>query len=451
MAVTSGRVVTATLKHSYFYVDWQIKEQSTSGNHTIITWQAGLNCGTSGSGWDSWGSNAVKIYGITADEQRLELDSDSHTTLTYSNISGAGDHQLASGTAQIDHDTDGEKTFRIGISGWLYSYGDTDGSEYFELEAIPRYATSVQSLKSKTSSSITMNWSSDSTIDYIWHSKNNGSSWTGINVTDGKSGSYTISGLSAGTTYKIKTRVRRKDSQLTTDSSALSVTTYKKTVPIISLSSKTVNSITVSSSCNVTVSSTKYRIKKSGGSYGSYQTSATFTGLTPNTSYVIEVYKMGKDSGETGTATLSVTTYDIARLTSYPNFNLGDDVTIKFSNPSGAPIQVGLYSTNGLTDYAVYRTVTGSSYTFKFTDEELDKIYKALENNNSLVLRFYINTNNNAYRDGQNITITLTGNQKTVHIGKEDGIKRGKVFIARSGIKRGVLWRGVNGTARRCI
>ena len=330
-------------------------------------------------------------------------------------------------------------------------HGDFSLSGELKLTDIPRYATSVQSLKSKTSSSITMNWSSDNTIDYILYSTNNGSSWTGINVTDGKSGSYTISGLSANTTYKIKTRVRRKDSQVTTDSSALSVTTYKKTTPTISLSSKTVDSITVSSSCNVTVSSTKYRIKKSGGSYGSYQTSATFAGLTPNTSYVIEVYKVGTDSGESGTATLSVTTYDIARLTSYPDFNLGDDVTIKYSNPSGSPIQVGLYSTNGLTDYAVYRTVTGSSYTFKFTDEELDKIYKALENNNSLVLRFYINTNNNAYRDGQNITITLTGNQKTAHIGKEDGIKRGKIFIARNGIKRGVLWRGVNGTARRCI
>lgn len=71
-----------------------------------------------------------------------------------------------------------------------------------------------------------MKWSSDSVIDYIWYSTNNGSSWTGINVADGTSGTYTISGLSANSTYQIKTRVRRKDSQKTTDSSALSVTTY---------------------------------------------------------------------------------------------------------------------------------------------------------------------------------------------------------------------------------
>ena len=71
-----------------------------------------------------------------------------------------------------------------------------------------------------------MNWSSDSTVDYLWYSKDNGSNWTGVDVTDGKSGTYTISSLSANTSYTIKTRVRRKDSQLTTDSASLVVTTY---------------------------------------------------------------------------------------------------------------------------------------------------------------------------------------------------------------------------------
>lgn len=94
------------------------------------------------------------------------------------------------------------------------------------LTTIPRYSSVNQSLKSKTETSITMNWSSDNTVDYIWYSTNNGSSWTGLDVTDGKSGSYTISGLSAETYYEIKTRVRRKDSQLTSDSSAYGVTTY---------------------------------------------------------------------------------------------------------------------------------------------------------------------------------------------------------------------------------
>ena len=95
-----------------------------------------------------------------------------------------------------------------------------------KLTDIPRYATAVQSLASKTETTIKINWSSNATIDYLWYSINNGSSWAGINVTDGSSGSYTISNLSPNTAYQVKTRLRRKDSQLTTDSSALSVTTY---------------------------------------------------------------------------------------------------------------------------------------------------------------------------------------------------------------------------------
>ena len=94
------------------------------------------------------------------------------------------------------------------------------------LDTIPRYATAEQSLQSKTETTAVMKWTSDSVVDYIWYSIDNGSTWSGINVADGKSGTYTISGLSANTNYKIKTKVRRKDSQLTTISSALSVTTY---------------------------------------------------------------------------------------------------------------------------------------------------------------------------------------------------------------------------------
>ena len=71
-----------------------------------------------------------------------------------------------------------------------------------------------------------MNWSSDSTIDYLWYSKDGGDIWTGVDVADGKNGTYTISGLTANKAYDIKTRLRRKDSQLYKDSGTLAVTTY---------------------------------------------------------------------------------------------------------------------------------------------------------------------------------------------------------------------------------
>lgn len=131
----------------------------------------------------------------------------------------------------VGHNNDGSGS--AWISGYVNAPSGTSlagasasGSATVTLDKIARYGTSNQSLKSKTETSITMNWSSNSTVDYIWYSSNNGSSWTGVDVADGTSGTYTISGLSANTTYNIKTRCRRKDSQLSTDSTSLSVTTY---------------------------------------------------------------------------------------------------------------------------------------------------------------------------------------------------------------------------------
>jgi hypothetical protein len=155
------------------------------------------------------------------------------TKYTFSgSIGGSGDKTLISKTQTVTHNSDGSKTINISAEIALnitwsgVSLGTISNSGTMTLTKIPRYATVSQSLSAKTETTATIKWTSDATVDYIWWSSNNGSSWTGINVTDGTSGSYTISGLSANTAYNIKTRVRRKDSQLTTDSSALSVTTY---------------------------------------------------------------------------------------------------------------------------------------------------------------------------------------------------------------------------------
>lgn len=129
----------------------------------------------------------------------------------------------------IEHDSDGTKSV-----SWSWScetltsvLGTINDSGTKSLTTISRYATANQSLSSKTLNSIIMNWSSDSTIDYIWYSKDNGSTWTAVGAVEATSGSYTISNLTPSTSYSIVTRVRRKNSQLTTDSTALSVTTYQ--------------------------------------------------------------------------------------------------------------------------------------------------------------------------------------------------------------------------------
>ena len=147
------------------------------------------------------------------------------------NFSGSYTIEASRKSFTVNHNaTTGAATATVywkwGVSS---SWGHTQnpsGSFSITLPTIPRYANPTQSFASKTETSITMNWSADATVDYIWYSSDNGTNWTGIDVADGTSGSYTISGLTANTSYNIKTKVRRKDSQLSKETDATSITTY---------------------------------------------------------------------------------------------------------------------------------------------------------------------------------------------------------------------------------
>lgn len=132
-----------------------------------------------------------------------------------------------SGTLTVNHANDGEKSIAVSFSTAIAVATVSTYSDTWELDAIPRYATVTQSVKSKDEESITINWVSDSIIDYLWYSVDDGDSWSGLSVNDKTSGSYTISGCQSGTWHFVKTRVRRKDSQLKTDSDMLRVITYE--------------------------------------------------------------------------------------------------------------------------------------------------------------------------------------------------------------------------------
>ena len=132
---------------------------------------------------------------------------------------------LFSKSFTVAHNADGTKSVKISVDvGGNIIFAN--GSQTVTLDEIPRYATVNQVLTAKTETTATIKWTSDAIVDYIWYSTDNGSTWSGINVADGTGGTYTISGLSANVTYNIKTKVRRKDSQLTSISKSLPVTTY---------------------------------------------------------------------------------------------------------------------------------------------------------------------------------------------------------------------------------
>ena len=211
---TSGSFNTTSYSNRNLVFAWSTQSQSISNNTTTISWT--LKGGGSASGYYLTQNITLIINGVTV-----------YSTGQTPQIKLWNGTTVASGTATIAHNNDGTKTFSASCTAGIYEWSpNVSGSGSWTLDTIPRYATVSQSLQSKTETTAVMKWTADSTIDYIWYSKNNGSSWTGIDVADGTSGTYTISSLTANTTYQIKTRVRRKDSHLTTDSSALSVTTY---------------------------------------------------------------------------------------------------------------------------------------------------------------------------------------------------------------------------------
>ena len=135
-------------------------------------------------------------------------------------------------------------------SGWC-NY--TSGT--FNLYVAPAYTSISSFTVSKKSgylgiSQVSVSWSAAHTCSTIQYSKDNGSSWTTVSSdANASSGSFTISGLSAGTGYNFKLRVKRRDSGLTTDSS----TYYQSTYQVNTISSSTPN-ISNGSSLNVTAS-----------------------------------------------------------------------------------------------------------------------------------------------------------------------------------------------------
>lgn len=147
------------------------------------------------------------------------------------NYNGKSTVTLVSKTGiTVKHGSDGKKTvsFSFSCSSGSTSYlpGSASASGSLALTSIARTPTVTQKVSSKTETSITMTWSSDLTIDTIRYSKDGGSTWTSKNVSDGKTGSYTVSGLNANTSYSMKTELHSKESGLSGQSSALSVKTY---------------------------------------------------------------------------------------------------------------------------------------------------------------------------------------------------------------------------------
>ena len=78
-----------------------------------------------------------------------------------------------------------------------------------------------------------------------------------------------------------------------------------------------------------------------------------------------------------------------ATITSAPNFTDEDDPVVKVSNPAGVSVQLGIFkdSTHALADY---RTISGTSYTFRLTQAEREAMRRVDTTKNTAQVRFYV-------------------------------------------------------------
>ena len=187
--------------------------KSSADNTSTVKWT--LSSVGGNENYYSTGPTKVVINGTTVySSSRVAWDSK-----TFPASKGS-----KSGELTITHTSDGTKSINVLLSTAIYTSTVTEKKETWTLDSIPRYATfTTHKVSSKTETSVAIEWGCDASCDAVQYSLNGGS-WTTPSGTVFPT--YNISGLSANTTYKIKTQVRRKDSQLWTTSGELSVTTY---------------------------------------------------------------------------------------------------------------------------------------------------------------------------------------------------------------------------------
>lgn len=291
------------------------------------------------------------------------------------------DTKIDSTIEGLVHNNDGSKTV-----SWSYSLptgisaGTLTGSGTATLTKIPRKTSITSFTVSKVNeTTLKFNWQTADTVDYAWYSTNNGSTWTGIDVTDGTSGNFNVSNLSPGQSYNCKIKVRRKDSQLESDPSpTVAQSTYA--APTQSLVSKTETSITMKWTLDATADYIEYTTNGTAssptwvavGSVNATTGNYTISGLTANTPYNIKT-RVRRKSSQTkyATSNLAVTTYNYPYVKSVGTnpLEIGNAQTLTVYNPLGRTATVYMKKTNtsGTTLYSGTTSTKGESATVKFT------------------------------------------------------------------------------------
>lgn len=110
-----------------------------------------------------------------------------------------------------------------------------------------------------------------------------------------------------------------------------------------------------------------------------------------------------------GSGSMALTTIPReAKMTSAPNFTDEDNPTIQFSNPAGFPVYAYIEVREPLSRPIEERKVSGSSYTFRFTEAERNVLRSLNLTSNTQAVRFVVRTDMGGYSLYSWIDRTLT-------------------------------------------
>lgn len=292
---------------------WQIQSQNIANNTSTIYFQ--LRGVRTVSGYVQAGNFAITIDGnpLWSSSTRINMYNDTLIT---------------EGTFTLTHNTDGSRNFTVYIEAGIYTIAvNVSGSQTFALTGIPRQATIKSfSVSVQSETSVKYNFTTDSTLDWAWYSTNGGSSWNNLPANN------IITGLSAGTTYNFKLKVRRADSQLTTDSGTVQKTTYKypyiTKVGTTNLTIGNSQTLTLYNPLSRNVTIRMYKGSTSGTQLYSGTTSGTSITFTPSASTLYASIPNSTSAGAayaliySGTRTPSGTfTYKVDSSINNPTFS----------------------------------------------------------------------------------------------------------------------------------
>jgi len=157
-------------------------------------------------------------------------------TVAYSTHTFPASTGSKSGTITVKHNADGTASaISFALHGKVYYSGDENKTGSLSLSTIPRYFTSTPTvaLNSKTETTQVFKWTTSETCTKViaYYKKSTDSSYSNTTVynnsTGAKTSTFTLSSLSANTSYNVYLVCTRKDSGLTSKSNTTTNSTYQ--------------------------------------------------------------------------------------------------------------------------------------------------------------------------------------------------------------------------------